>query len=541
MAARNPDPTPAAIDPRSGFCSETRTYHSLRPQVSLPPETTPLSVTDYVFSHLHASPPPPSAPALVDASTRRSIPYPEFTRRVRALAASLQGRLGITAAGGSAFVLSPNSLHIPILYYSLLSLGVAVSPSNPASTAAEISRQIQLCKPIVAFATAETAAKIPSLRYGTVLLDSAEFESMMTTSREIGESRRVEVGQSDTATILYSSGTTGRVKGVELTHRNWISVVAGVNAVRQAGSPPAVALCAVPYFHVYGFGYCVRALGQGDTLVTMGEGRFDLSRMLRTIEELRVSHVALAPPAAVAIVKNGTATDGYDLSSLQVVGCGGAPLPRTAYGLTESTGRVFGTVGLKESRVEGAVGKLMPNFKAKIVDPETGTGIGLPPLMPGELWLKGPFVMKGYVGDNEATAAVMDSEGWLKTGDLCYIDSEGYLFIVDRLKELIKYKGYQVAPAELEHLLQSLPDILDAAVAPYPDEEAGQLPMAFVVKRPGSVVYESQIKDFIAEKVAPYKRIRKLKFIDAIPRNAQGKVLRRELIKLALSPSSSKL
>lgn len=326
MAAQNPNQAPA-IDPNNGFCPETKTFHSLRPKVPLPPETTPLSITDYIFSHLNASPLPPSTPALIDSATRRRILYPEFMRRVQTLAASLRTRLGISA-GDSAFVLSPNSIHIPILYYALLSLGVAISPSNPASSRPEVSRQIQLCKPVVAFSTAETAEKIPSLRLGTVLLDSAEFESMMTS--EVGELRRVEVSQSDTATILYSSGTTGRVKGVELTHRNWISVIAAVYAVRRARSSPAVALCAVPYFHVYGFGYCVRVLGQGDTLVTMGTGRFNLSGMLRTIEEFRVSHVAASPPLVVAVVKDdGIVTDGYDLSSLEVVACSGAPLWRS--------------------------------------------------------------------------------------------------------------------------------------------------------------------------------------------------------------------
>ncbi|EXB94981.1 4-coumarate--CoA ligase-like 9 [Morus notabilis] len=329
MALQNQDRT-SAIDPNSGFCSDSGTFRSLRPQAPLPPETTPLSVADYVFSHLRASPPHPSTAALIDSATGRRILYPDFLRRVETLAASLQTTLGISA-GDSAFVLSPNSIHIPILFYSLLSLGVVISPSNPASSDSEISRQIQLCKPVVAFATLETAPKIPSLRYGVVLLDSPEFESMMTN--RIGEFRRVKVRQSDTATILYSSGTTGRVKGVELTHRNWISVFAGVYAVhgqsKAAATSPAVALCAVPYFHVYGFGYCTRVLALGEILVTMGKGRFDLRRLLRTVEELRVSHLAVAPPVLVAIAKDISVMDGCDLSSLEVVGCGGAPLRRS--------------------------------------------------------------------------------------------------------------------------------------------------------------------------------------------------------------------
>ncbi|CAB4294752.1 unnamed protein product [Prunus armeniaca] len=544
----------AVIDPKSGFCSTTKTFHSLRPNAPLPPQTTPLSVTHYILSHLQHSPPPHSTPALLDAASGLRVLYPEFTRRVQSLAFSLHSQLGLSH-GDCAFILSPNSLHVPVLYLSLFSLGVIVSPSNPASSIPDLSSQIRICKPAVAFATSATAHKIPnSLRLGTVLLDSAEFESMMT-SPAAAEPRLVQVSQSDTATILYSSGTTGRVKGVALTHRNWISTLAGVYAVRRAAaaSPQAaVALCMVPFFHVYGIAFCLRVLAVGDTLASIS-GRFDLEAMMRAIELFRITHVAWAPPVAVAVVKSGDGneTGGYDLSSLQVIACGGAPLAKSVidklkkrlpnvqlaqgYGLTETTARVFGAVGPEETRVEGANGKLMPNIEAKIVEADSETGIGLPPLMQGEIWVRGPCIMKGYVGDEEATASALDSEGWLKTGDLCYIDNDGYLFFVDRIKELIKYKGYQVAPAELEHLLQSHPDIVDAAVIPYPDEEAGQVPMAFVVRSSGSFVDESQVKDFIAKQVAPYKKIRGVAFINSIPKSAQGKVMRKELIKLALS------
>ncbi|GMP51759.1 hypothetical protein CsSME_00017864 [Camellia sinensis var. sinensis] len=196
------------------------------------------------------------------------------------------------------------------------------------------------------------------------------------------------------------------------------------------------------------------------------------------------------------MVRNGDLMDGgHDLSSLEVVACSGAPLPNAvierlkkrfpgvlvaqSYGLTESTGGVSRTMGPIESQILGSSGRLMPYCQAKIVDAETG--ISLPPFKHGELWVGGPYIMKGYVNDKEATAAIMDSEGCLRTGDICYFDNEGFLYVVDRLKELIKYKGYQVAPVELENLLQTHPHIVDAAVVPYPDEEAGQVPMAFVV------------------------------------------------------------
>ncbi|XP_065636541.1 4-coumarate--CoA ligase-like 9 [Quercus suber] len=214
-------------------------------------------------------------------------------------------------------------------------------------------------------------------------------------------------------------------------------------------------------------------------------------------------------------------------------------LLQMGYGLTETGGAATRALGPEESLQYGSAGRLAENMEAKIVDPETGEA--LPPGQRGELWLRGPTVMKGYVGDDKATAETFASEGWLKTGDLCYFDSEGFLFIVDRLKELIKYKGYQVPPVELEHLLHSHPEIADAAVIPYPDEEAGQIPMAFVVRKPGSNVTEAQVIDFIAKQVAPYKKVRRVSFINSIPKNPSGKILRRELVALVLPAGASRL
>ncbi|KAK1576453.1 hypothetical protein Q3G72_013993 [Acer saccharum] len=190
------------------------------------------------------------------------------------------------------------------------------------------------------------------------------------------------------------------------------------------------------------------------------------------------------------------------------------------------TGGVVASLkGPNEIKRFDSVGRLSEFMEAKIVDPITAE-----PLLPGqkgELWLRGPAIMKGYVGDDKATAEILDSEGWLKTGDLCYFDSQAFLFIVDRLKELIKYKAYQVPPAELEHLLQTNPEIIDAAVIPYPDEETGQVPMAFVVRKPGSQITEVQ--------VPPYKRIRRVAFVNSIPKSSAGKILRKQLVDHALS------
>ncbi|XP_050205062.1 4-coumarate--CoA ligase-like 9 [Mercurialis annua] len=554
---------PPPIDPRTGFCPKTKTFHSLRPSASLPLESSPISVTDFAFSILKSSPPSPSTASLVDGLTHRTILYPEFISRVKNLTKYLYHNLGLRK-GDSVYILSPNSVHIPILCFSLFSLGVVISPGNPASSDSDVSRQVRLCNPVIAFVTKKTAHKISNIR--TILVDSdsdsdsdsPSFESISTGKFDSGglelDGIDSTVCQSDPAAILYSSGTTGREKGVILTHRNFTYVAAAGLAVRPARKSSPVCFCAVPYFHVYGLSYFIRSLAMGETVVSMG--RFDFEVMMKCIEDFRVTHMAVAPPIVVAMVKKDAEfVDGYDLRSLEVVGCGGAPVRRSvvqlfrerfphvilgqAYGLTESTARVFGTVGPEEGQFMGATGKLMSNCEAKIVDPQTG--ILLPPGSPGEIWLRGPSIMKGYVDDEKATAATLDSGGWLRTGDLCYIDNEGFLFFVDRIKELIKYKGYQVAPAELEHLLHYHPDIAEAAVIPYPDEEAGQAPLAFVVRQSGSTIDESKIKDFIAKQVAPYKRIRRVMFIDSLPKNAAGKVLRKDLIKFAVSGATSKL
>ncbi|KAI3780049.1 hypothetical protein L2E82_09911 [Cichorium intybus] len=546
----------SSVDSQNGFCSKTQIYHSLRPPYPLPPQSTPFSTTDFIFSLLKTTTTTTGTASLIDATTGRFIPYSDVPLLVRNLAVSLRQLPLSLSNGACAFVISPNSVHLPILYLSLFSIGVAVSPSNPASSIHEISRQLRLCKPVVAFATAELASKLLEVgfRNPVVVLDSNEFESMMRAEPN-GSRTKTEVLQSDTAAILYSSGTTGKIKGVKLTHRNLISTIAGANFGRQARSSPAVYLCTVPYFHMYGFGLCIRMVAFGESLVSMA--RFDLRLMLRSIEEFSVTHLALAPPVVVLLVDgdNDYLVKRTNWSSVEAVLSGGASLTMAvidkfkrrfpnvsllqAYGLTETTGGVSRIAGAYESTIAGTVGRLIARCEAKIVDPNIG--VGLSPMNPGELWLRGPFIMKGYVDDKEVTDTMVDPDGWLRTGDLCYFDNEGFLFIVDRLKELIKYNGYQVPPAELEHILHSHPDITEAAVIPYPDEKAGQIPMGFVVRRKGSTINETQVKDFVAKQVAPYKKLRRVRFIDAIPKNAPGKVLRKELINIALANITSKL
>ncbi|XP_062151580.1 4-coumarate--CoA ligase-like 9 isoform X2 [Alnus glutinosa] len=539
------DQAKSFVDPRSGFNSVTMTFHSLRPPIDLPPEDTPISAAAYAFS-LRLNSPCPDSVALINSATGQRVSYSEFTRKTECLTSYLRSVIGLSK-GDTAFILSPNLVQVPILYFSLLTLGVVISPANPISTELEISGLVQLCNPVIAFATSSTAHKLPTLRFKTIRLDSPEFDSMMISP--VQRLDRVAVSQSDLAAIMYSSGTTGKVKGATLTHRNLMAVVAVSCANRLERESPDLLLYTVPYFHVFGLSYCLKSVALSEAQVVME--RFDLRKMLRAVEEFRVTHVALSPPVVVPMAKSDV-IDGYDLSSLGGVTSGGAPLGKDViaafvarfpsvvfvqgYGLTEIAGGSFITAGHEESLHWGSAGRLAGGFEVKIVDPVTGDS--LPPGKQGELWIKGPSVMKGYVGDPEATCATIVADGWLRTGDLCYIDKEGFLFVTDRLKELIKYKGYQVPPAELEQLLQSHPEIADAAVIPCPDEEAGEVPMAFVVRQPQSRLGGPEIMDFVAKQVAPYKKIRRVAFVTSIPKSAAGKILRKDLRKLLPSSSS---
>ncbi|KAH0688226.1 hypothetical protein KY284_018779 [Solanum tuberosum] len=552
------------MDPKNGYCPDTKIFKSLRPSVPLPPLTEPLSIVQYALSLLNSPTTGINLSAttfLVDADTGHRLSYADFLSQTQNLASSIQARYPSLSQNDVAFVLSPTSIHVPIVFFALLSLGVVVSPANPLSSSSELTHMVQLCKPLIAFATSSTVGKLPSSLFplGTILLDSPEFRKMI----QIPVSNPISyplIHQSDSATILYSSGTTGKVKGAELTHRNLIALIASLfhsrfndNAADEGEiTEQAVAFMTLPLFHVFGFFMLIRLASMGETMVMTG--RFDFEKMLAAVEKYRVTYMPVSPPLVVAMAKSDLALK-YDLSSLQLLACGGAPLGKEVaerfksrfpdveilqgYGLTETTGGATGMNGPEESNQYGSAGRLGVNVEAKIVDPESGKS--LPPGQRGELWLRAPTIMKGYVGDKQATSATLDPEGWLKTGDLCYFDADGFLYVVDRLKELIKYKAYQVPPAELEHLLQSIPDVADAAVIPYPDEEAGEIPMAYIVRRPGSTISESQIIDIIAKQVSPYKKIRRVAFINAIPKSPAGKILRRELVNHATNGASARL
>ncbi|XVF35863.1 hypothetical protein REPUB_Repub19eG0008000 [Reevesia pubescens] len=523
----------STIDPRSGFCISNSTFYSKRNPIPLPRNDS-LDVTTFISARAHHG-----KVAFIDAGTGRHLTFSELWRAVDSVATCLSN-MGIRK-GHVVLLLSPNSIFFPIVCLSVMSLGAIITTTNPLNTAAEIGKQIADSKPVLAFTIPQLLPKLAGSTIPIVLLDDqvnskdggarivTTLHQMMKTEPS-GTQVRDRVHQDDTATLLYSSGTTGASKGVVSSHRNLIAMVQTVLSRFNLEEGEQRFICTVPMFHIYGLvAFATGLLASGSTIIVLS--KFEMHDMLSAIEKYRATYLPLVPPILVAMVNAADQIlKKYDLSSLHSALSGGAPLSKEViegflekyrnvkilqgYGLTESTGIGASTDSLEESRRYG---------KALTVN------------QTGELWLKGPSIMKGYFSNPEATASTLDSEGWLRTGDLCYIDDDGFIFVVDRLKELIKYKGYQVPPAELEALLLSHPEILDAAVIPFPDKDVGQFPMAYVVRKPGSNLSDSAVMDFVAGQVAPYKRIRKMAFVASIPKNPSGKILRKDLIKLATS------
>jgi acyl-CoA synthetase (AMP-forming)/AMP-acid ligase II len=336
-----------------------------------------------------------------------------------------------------------------------------------------------------------------------------------------------------------------------LTHRNLVANVAQIRAAQDVQADDAV-IAFLPFFHIYGMTVLLNAVLKARARLVMMP-RFDLEEFLANIQNHKVTVAFIAPPVAVALAKHPLVDD-YDLSTLRAVLSGAAPLDEDlghavadrigcpvvqGYGMTElspvshCTPFDGGKRLVGSAAPIGAAGWTAANSASKLIDPDSGDEIDMPAeglSETGELWFKGPNVMAGYLGNDEATRDTIDDDGWLHTGDLARVDSTGCVYIVDRLKELIKYKGYQVPPAELEAVLLTHPAIADAAVIGVRDADSGEeVPKAFVVRQAGADLTEAEVIDFVAGEVAPYKKVRKVAFIDAIPKSSAGKILRKDL------------
>ncbi|WP_181019135.1 AMP-binding protein [Streptomyces roseicoloratus] len=346
----------------------------------------------------------------------------------------------------------------------------------------------------------------------------------------------------DVAALPYSSGTTGIPKGVMLTHTSIATNLAQLEPLMPM-APGDRILAVLPFFHVYGLTALMNGpLRRGATVVVLP--RFELDGFLAAIEKHRINALYVAPPIVLALAKHPAVAD-YDLSSLRYIVCSAAPLDAAlaeacsarlglppilqAYGMTELSPATHLVPLATENPPPGTVGKLLPGTEMRLVsldDPAKD----VPPGEDGEIAIRGPQVMKGYLGRPDATAEMIDEDGWLHTGDVGRVDEDGWLYVVDRVKELIKYKGFQVPPAELEALLLTHDGIADAAVIGVVDGDGAEVPKAFVVRQaaaPGLTA--EQVMAYVAERVAPYKKIRRVEFVATVPRAASGKILRREL------------
>eukprot|EP01018_Ginkgo_biloba_P002212 Gb_19726 [translate_table: standard] len=529
------------IDPSSGYCNSNGIYYSKGRPAEIP-EDDLLDLPTFALSRQHRG-----RIALVDALTGTQISYPQLTHNVMAIAAGLHG-LGVTQ-GDVVLIVSPNFLHFPVLAMAIMSIGAILSASNPLHSTSEIQKQMEVSMPVLVFTTPELVGKFKGMGVRLVMIGNDEESAKYSCVSSLAKLLRsdptkkpsVKIHQEDTAVLLYSSGTTGRSKGVVCTHRNLIATVSNFCTVKNMEtSCKNVYLCTIPLFHMYGLAtFACGLLGIGATVIVLP--KFKMEDLLLSIHKYRVTHLSVAPPIVKAL-SNDHVGGKYDLSSLREVSSGGAPLGRErmesfishfpgvlilqTYGLTEASGPVT-LSDASDGGHHGSVGKLVPSIEAKIVDPDTKKS--MPPNKRGELWLRGPTIMKGYHNNKEATSLALDSQSWFRTGDICYIDEEGRTYVVDRLKELIKYKGFQVAPAELEDILLSNPEIADAAVIPYVDEVAGEIPMACIVRKAGSNLREEDVISFVGRQVAPYKKIRRVAFSNSVPRTPSGKIMRRNL------------
>ncbi|WP_402469036.1 AMP-binding protein [Isoptericola aurantiacus] len=490
--------------------------------------------------------------AVVDGPTGETTTYGALRAQVDAIAGAVAARgLGV---GDVVALHSPNVPAFVSVFHGLLRAGVTVTSINALASGAEVGKQVVASgatalftvSPLLAQAT-EGAKDAGLADDAVVVLDGAEGHPSLRDLLAAGApAPEVSFDPSTHLAVLpYSSGTTGLPKGVMLTHRNLVANVVQAEPyipLTREDVIPAV----LPFFHIYGMTVLMNgALYQRSSVVTMP--RFDLPEYLRIIAEHRATVLFVAPPIALAVAKHPLALES-DLSSVRMMMSGAAPfdehlahvveqrLPHArvmqGYGMSEMS-PVSHTIPVDRPDISpGSIGLLVPNMQAKIVDPATGEEIEQPSegmSAPGELLCAGPNVMVGYLGNEQETRDTITSDGFLHTGDIVTIDADGVFYVVDRLKELIKYKGYQVPPAELEALLIAHPKIADAAVVGVPDGAGEELPKAFVVLAEGAEMSAEDVMEYVAAKVAPYKKVRLVEFTHAIPKSAAGKILRKDL------------
>jgi acyl-CoA synthetase (AMP-forming)/AMP-acid ligase II len=470
--------------------------------------------------------------ALVDGPSGTAVSYSEVAVRVDRAGAGLAAR-GL-APGDVLAIWAPNGPEWAIAALGAMAAGATVTGVSPLATEREVAGQLLDCS---AATLVTAAALLPAARNVAATAGVREVLVLDEVEGE-GPAPAVAVDAATVALLPYSSGTTGLPKGVMLTHANLVVATAQARgALRLRARDTIVAVA--PFSHVMGFVITLcPALSAGASVATVP--RFEFEPFLDLVERHRATTLIVPPPVMAALATH-PAVDARDLSAVELVVSGGAPvapeiaravgerLPgavvRLGYGLTETAATVTAPERAR-AVAPGSVGRAMPGTELRVVDPDSGADLG--PGERGELWMRGPQTMAGYLHRPDATAAMIDADGWLRTGDLVVVDDDGQVFIVDRLKELIKVNAFQVAPAELEALLVTHRAVADAAVIGRPDTARGEAPVAVVVAR--EPVAAEGLMEWVARRVAPYKRIRAVRFVAAIPRTPSGKILRRMLV-----------
>jgi acyl-CoA synthetase (AMP-forming)/AMP-acid ligase II len=477
--------------------------------------------------------------ALIDASTGRSFSYSELAAAVGRAASALVTR-GLVR-GDVLALCAPNAPDFALTYYSALAAGAVVRTLSLDLAEAEARSQLAQSTPQWLATTPDLAAMLTRaadarLKGLFLLGDNGAGSPIPQPAARGGASPLPAIDPEELAVLLSSSGTTGLPKTVMLTHRSLVGALCSFRAAEPVGEDDVV-LAALPLCHVAGMQVVMNhALSCGGTVVTLPQ--FELSVFLEAIERYRVTRIVVAPPIVHALASHPL-VDRYDLSSLRVLACGAAPLGgemaraaaqrlgcriKQGYGMTEA-------VAICMAPDDGAdrpesIGPPLPGVECRVID--RATNADLPAGEPGELLVRSPAQMRGYLGNEEATRATIDADGWLHTGDIVRVDPEGWFHIVDRVKELIKVNGRQVSPAELEQILLTHPAVADAAVIGVPDERAGEVPKALVVLR--SSVEPAQLLAHVRNRVSPHKQIRHLEVVREIPTSPSGKILRRMLV-----------
>ena len=516
-------------------------FKSPFPDVEIPN----LSVYDFLFGN--TDPADLDKTAFVEGSSGAVTTYASLIAQINGVAGALAAR-GL-AVGDVVGLHSPNVPAFGSVFHGILRAGGVATTINALYTAEDIAKQLTDSKAKFLFTVspllpqAKAAAELVGIPTENVfVLDGAEGH--LSLRDLLGEGAAAPEVSFDPATQLavlpYSSGTTGLAKGVVLTHRNLVANLLQIQAMGDVTSETKI-MAFLPFFHIYGMTVMMnQGLHARATVVTMP--KFDLEQFLTITQDLQVDRLYIAPPVAVALAKHPI-IDKFDLSCVKTIFSGAAPLDGElgravakrldctvlqGYGMTELSPVSHCMPDDRGDLDLNSSGFALPNIECKLVDPESGEEVGVGER--GELWVKGPNVMVGYLNNSEATDATKDADGFLHTGDIAVVDDEGVYSIVDRVKELIKYKGYQVPPAELEALLLTHDKIADTAVIGVKDADGEEVPKAFVVKQAsGEDLTEDDVMGFVAEKVAPHKKVRVVEFIDQIPKSASGKILRKDL------------